>query len=300
MATSEEILVLGGERRSLGLGWLAEIGKFIKRKPIGGISLLFLTIIIIIAIFAPVFATHDPVATATPERLQGPGANHFLGTDNLGRDTWSRLVYGARVSLVIGYAATALSLIVSTSVALVSGYFGGRVDLVVQRFVDGFLAVPALLITLAVVSIVDPSVQNLVLVIGIQFGISQSRILRSSVLAIKNMPYVEAARSMGASPVRIMLRHILPNIMAVVIVLGSIAVARVILVEATLGFLGLGVPPPDPTWGQMLSGPARTFMQRAPWMGIAPGVAISFTVLAFNMLGDALRDVLDPRLRGSS
>lgn len=300
MATSEEILVLGGERRSLGLGWLTEIGKFMRRKPIGGISLIFLIIIIVVALFAPVFATHDPVATATRERLQGPSTNHFLGTDNLGRDTWSRLVYGARVSLVIGYAATALSLIVSTSIALVSGYFGGKVDLVLQRFVDGFLAVPALLITLAVVSIVDPSVQNLVLVIGIQFGISQSRIIRASVLSIKNMPYVEAARAMGASPVRIMLRHILPNIMAVVIVLGSIAVARVILVEATLGFLGLGVPPPDPTWGQMLSGPARTFMQRAPWMGIAPGLAISLTVLAFNMLGDALRDVLDPRLRGSS
>ncbi|HZP26388.1 MAG TPA: ABC transporter permease [Dehalococcoidia bacterium] len=271
-----------------------------RRKPIAGASLIFLIAIMIVAIFAPVFATHDRFATATVDRLQGPSLSHYLGTDNLGRDTWSRLVYGARVSLIIGYTATALSLVVSTGIALVSGYFGGKVDLVVQRFVDGFLAVPALLITMAVVSIANPTVVNLILVIGIQFGISQSRVIRSSVLSIKNMPYVEAARATGASAPRIMLRHILPNIMAVVIVLASIAVARVILVEATLGFLGLGVPPPEPTWGQMLSGPARTFMTRAPWMGIAPGLAISFTVLAFNMLGDALRDVLDPRLRGSS
>lgn len=272
---------------------------FTRRKPIGGISAIFLVAIILAAIAAPLLATHDPIASDTPNKLQAPSAQHFFGTDELGRDIFSRILYGARVSLVVGYFATLLATVIGTIVALISGYLGGKVDLIIQRFVDAFQAVPQLLVVLTVVTILDPTVWNLVLVIGLLFGVREVRPIRSQVLAVRVMPYVEAARTVGASVTRIMWRHVLPNVMYVIIVVGSLSIGRVILVEASLGFLGFGVPPPNPTWGQMLSGSARRFMTEAPWMGIAPGVAISLTVLAFNMLGDALRDVLDPRLRGS-
>jgi ABC-type dipeptide/oligopeptide/nickel transport system permease subunit len=254
---------------------------------------------LVIAVAAPLIATHDPVATATREKLQAPSASHYLGTDELGRDVFSRLIYGARISLIVGYGATVLGVIIATAIAVVSGLWGQKLDLVLQRFVDGFMSIPGLLVILSVVTILDPTVLNLTLVIGVLVGIRESRIIRSGVLGVKVMPYMEAARAIGVGLGRTIFRYILPNVFYILIVIASLTVGRVIIYEASVSFLGLGVPPPTPTWGQMLGGTARTFMTQAPWMGIAPGLAISFTVLAFNMLGDALRDVLDPRLRGA-
>jgi peptide/nickel transport system permease protein len=184
-------------------------------------------------------------------------------------------------------------------IAIVSGYFGGITDLVIQRVVDAFHAVPPLVIILTVVTILSPTVVNLIVLLGIQAGVGQSRIIRSQVLGVKAMPFVDASRSVGASHIRIMLRDILPSTLSTSIIVGSITLFQIILAEATLDFLGFGVQPPNPTWGQMLSGSARPFMVRAPWMGLAPGIALSLTVLAVNFLGDALRDELDPRLRGA-
>jgi peptide/nickel transport system permease protein len=280
-------------------GPISVFASFARRKPIGAISAVFLVVILLLAIGAPVVATHDPVATATQEKLQAPSSRHYMGTDELGRDVFSRLLHGARISLVVGYGGMLVTVVLSTAIAVTSAYFGRKTDLVFQRFVDGFMAIPGLLVILAVVTILDPTVFNVMLVLGILYGIRESRVVRSGVLGVKAMPYIEAAHAIGAGLPRLVMRYILPNIFYIIIVIGSLVVGRIIILEASVSFLGLGIPPPTPTWGQMLGGTARTFMTQAPWMGIAPGLAISFTVLAFNMLGDALRDVLDPRLRGA-
>ena len=300
MATRERILTKEGiwpqVRERMGRP-LSNFGSFARRKPVAAASAIFLVAIILMTVGSPLIETHDPVATDTPHKLESPSLDHFFGTDDLGRDIWSRLVEGARVSLVVAYGATAFGVAVATGVALISGYMGGRVDLIIQRLVDAFMSVPVILFIMAVLTILEPTVWTLILTIGVFYAVRDSRLVRSAVLSVRVMPYIEAARALGASPMRIALRHILPNIIYVVIIAASLAVGQVILVEAIIGFLGFGIPPPTPTWGQMLSGTARTFMTQAPWMGLAPGIAISLTVLAFNMLGDGLRDVLDPKLR---
>jgi peptide/nickel transport system permease protein len=301
MVTSNEAIrseaLSVSERRSGGI-WKA-IWTFSRRKPIGAISAVFLVVIMFMAVFAPVIATHDPVATATREKLQAPSGDHLLGTDELGRDVWSRLIYGARISLTVGYLGTFIATILSGAIAILSAYFGQKSDLVLQRFVDAFQSIPGLLVILSVVTILEPTVLNLTIVLGVLYGINNSRVVRSGVLSVKVMPYMEAARAIGVGLPRMIAKYILPNIFYILIVIASLNVGRIIILEASVSFLGLGVPPPTPTWGQMLGGTARTFMTQAPWMGIAPGMAISLTVLGYNMLGDALRDVLDPRLRGS-
>lgn len=275
-----------------------DLRKFARRRPIGAISGALILAFILIAIFAPLVARDNPLATQTAIKLSPPGGSHIFGTDDLGRDVFSRVVYGARVSLGIGFSGTLLAVVLGTAVAIASGYFGGVTDLVVQRVVDAVHAIPGLLIILTVVTLLPPSILNLVLLLGIQAGISQSRVIRSQVLAVKNMPFVDASRALGAGHLRIMLKDILPNIVSIAIVLGSLTLVQIILAEATLDFLGFGIQPPTPSWGQMLSGSARPFMVRAPWMGLGPGLALSITVLAFNFFGDALRDQFDPRLRG--
>jgi peptide/nickel transport system permease protein len=251
------------------------------------------------ALGAPLVATHDPIAVDTPDRLQAPSRAHLFGTDDLGRDVYSRVVYGSRVSLGIAFTGTVLALVVAVAIAGVSGYFGGAADLAIQRVVDATEALPGLLIILTVVTVLEPSIVNLTLLLGIQAGVGNSRLIRAQVLGVKGMPFVEASRAAGAGHVRIMLRDILPNVASIAIVIGSFILVWIVLAESTLSFLGFGVQPPEPTWGQMLSGAARPFMVRAPWMGLAPGIALSVTVLVFNLFGDALRDELDPRLRGS-
>jgi peptide/nickel transport system permease protein len=278
---------------------LRALRSFGRRRPVGAFCGLLILALLAVAIFAQVVARQDPLITHTAVKLQAPSAAHLFGTDDLGRDVFSRVVYGSRVSLGIAFFGTAVALILGVAIAVVSGYFGGKTDLIIQRCVDAVQAIPGLLIILTVVTILKPTVVNLILLLGISAAFGQSRIVRSQVLAVKAMPFVDASRCIGANHLRVMLRDILPNILNVSIVVGSFVLVQIILAEATLSFLGFGVQPPNPSWGQMLSGSARPFMVRAPWMGLAPGIILSVTVLAFNLFGDAVRDEFDPRLRGS-
>ena len=231
--------------------------------------------------------------------LKPPGAQFYLGTDNLGRDVFSRIVYGARISVTVGFAAVTLSLLLATIVGITSGYFGGKFDVLVQRVVDAWMAFPNLLFVLFIMAVLGPGLLNVILALGVVNAANRSRVIRSATLAAKENQFVEAARAVGAGHLRIILLYILPNVMAPIIIIATNALGGVILAESTLSFLGFGVPPPYPSWGEMLSGSGRSYMYRAPWMAIWPGVAISLGVFGFNMLGDALRDLLDPRLRGS-
>lgn len=281
------------------LHFLLALRKFARRRPVGAFCGLIIVALLAVAIAGPLVARQDPLITHTVVKLQPPSAAHWFGTDDLGRDVFSRVVYGSRVSLGIAFTGTAIAVSIGVALALISGYFGGTTDMVIQRGVDAVQAIPGLLIILTAVTILKPTMTNLILLLGIQAAFGQSRIVRSQVLTVKNMPFVDASRCTGAGHVRIMLRDILPNVLSLAIVVGSFALVQIILAEATLSFLGFGVQPPDPSWGQMLSGSARPFMVRAPWMGLAPGIILSITVLCFNLFGDTLRDEWDPRLRGS-
>jgi peptide/nickel transport system permease protein len=231
--------------------------------------------------------------------MKPPGTVHWLGTDNLGRDLWSRIVYGARVSVTVGFTTIALGIVLASLIGVSSGYFGGVYDIVVQRLVDAWMSFPYLVIILSVMAVLGPGMLNVILALSIIVAAINSRVIRGATLQVAANVYVEAARAMGCGHTRIILRHILPNVTATIIIVATIGLGGVILAESALSFLGVGVPPPYPSWGAMLSGSGRTYMFRAPWMAIWPGLAISLAVFGFNMLGDALRDVLDPRLRGS-
>ena len=231
--------------------------------------------------------------------MKAPGAAHWLGTDNLSRDMWSRVVYGARVSITIGFLTIGLAMVLATAIGVTSAYFGGAWDLVVQRIVDAWLSFPYLIIILSIMAVLGPGLGNVVIALAVLIAATNSRVIRGATLGVIQHSYIEAARAMGCGHARIILRHIVPNVTATIIILATIGLGAVILAESALSFLGFGVPPPHPSWGSMLSGSGRTYMFRAPWMAIWPGVAISLAVFGFNMLGDALRDVLDPRLRGS-
>jgi peptide/nickel transport system permease protein len=227
-----------------------------------------------------------------------PSLAHLAGTDEQGRDIWTRLLYGGRVSLTIGIGAAMLGTLLGTMLGLVSGYFAGKVDLVLQRVMDAMMAIPGIIFLMLLATVLAPSLRNVTLAIAVLFTPSSSRIVRSAVLSVKHEVYVDAAAALGASPVRVMGRHILPNVVGPIIVIFSILVGAAIITEAGLGFLGLSVGPPNATWGNMLNAGAQNYMEQAPWMAIAPGLAIALTVMSVNLLGDGLRDVLDPRLRG--
>lgn len=260
---------------------------------------MFICIIVIIAgLFSPWVARYDPNHTDANVRLQAPGASHWFGTDHQGRDLYSRIVHGARISLVVSFTAIFLGTSIGYLVGIVSGYLGGKSDLVIQRIVDGMLAFPSILLALAMVASLGPGIDRVVLAIGVTLFPRAARIARGVVLSAKENVYVDAARVIGASKMRIMLRHILPNSMAPYLILASIALGGAILTEASLSFLGLGVPPPHASWGRMLTGAAVELALVAPWLLIIPGLAIMLLVLGFNLFGDALRDVWDPRLRG--
>jgi peptide/nickel transport system permease protein len=232
--------------------------------------------------------------------MRPPSTAHWLGTDNLSRDMWSRVVYGARVSVTVGFATIGLAVLLATAVGVSSGYFGGAYDLVVQRIVDAWLSFPYLVIILSLMAVLGPGLLNVVLSLAVLIAATNSRVIRGATITVAQSTHVEAARALGCGHARIILRHILPNVTATIIILATIGLGAAILAESALSFLGFGVPPPYPSWGAMLSGSGRTYMFRAPWMAVWPGVAISLAVFGFNMLGDALRDVLDPRLRGSA
>jgi peptide/nickel transport system permease protein len=281
-----------------GVDTLRALGRFVRRKPLGAIGAVIVVALLIMAVFAERIAPHGYDDSIRGSRMKPPSAAHWLGTDNLSRDMWSRIVYGARVSVTVGFATVALAVTLATAIGVSSGYFGGVYDLVVQRVVDAWLSFPYLVIVLSVMAVLGPGLLNVVLSLAIIIAAVNSRVIRGATIAIAQGTYVEAARALGCGHARILVRHILPNVTATIIILATIGLGAAILAESGLSFLGFGVPPPYPAWGAMLSGSGRTYMFRAPWMAIWPGIAISLAVFGFNMLGDALRDVLDPRLRG--
>jgi peptide/nickel transport system permease protein len=279
---------------------VALVGRLARRKPLGAMGAVIVVGLILLAIFADQIAPYaydDAIAGA---RMKPPGAQFWMGTDNLARDIWSRVVYGARISVTVGFATVALVIVLATIIGVTSAYVGGAFDTAVQRIVDAWMSFPALVIVLSLLAALGPGLLNLILALAILGAAGTSRVIRGATLATLQHPYVEAARALGSSHLRIVLRHVLPNVMATIIILATVALGTVILAESALSFLGFGVPPPYPSWGGMLSGSGRSFMYHAPWMALCPGAAISLAVFGFNMLGDALRDVLDPRLRGAS
>jgi peptide/nickel transport system permease protein len=287
-------------RRQAGrLRWLVVLGRFARHKPLGAVGGVIVLAMLVMAVFAEQIAPYKYDETVRGARMKPPSAAHWLGTDNLSRDMWSRIVYGARVSITMGFLTITLATLLATAIGVTSAYFGGVWDLVVQRVVDAWLSFPYLIIILSVMAVLGPGLGNVVIALSVLIAATNSRVIRGAALGVIQQAYIEAARAMGCGHLRIILRHILPNVTATIIILATIGLGAVILAEGALSFLGFGVPPPHPAWGAMLSGSGRTYMFRAPWMAVWPGVAISLAVFGFNMLGDALRDVLDPRLRGS-
>jgi len=279
-------------------GW-AVVARGVRKKPLGAAGGVLMLVMLITAVFAELLQTHDPIATNAAYTLGRPNLEHLLGTDHLGRDIYSRIVHGARVSLVVGVASTLLGSVLGGIIGLLSGYVGGKTDLVTQRVLDILQGLPLLVLALVMSAALGPSVQNVVIAISIPIIPRAARVIRSSVLSIREMQYVEAARSLGVQHLRIAFRHILPNTIGPFIVLCTAQLGSAILVEATLSYLGLGVPEPYPSWGRMLSVSAAEYAQKAPHLVLFPGIAISLAVFGSNLLGDALRDTLDPRLRGS-
>ncbi|MBM3643085.1 MAG: ABC transporter permease [Alphaproteobacteria bacterium] len=273
--------------------------RLFRDKPLGAFGFVVCVVFLFCGLFADLLAPYGFNQISPINRLKPPGEKYWFGTDNLGRDMFSRILYGAQLSVIIGLSAAALATVVSVVIGVVSGYLGGKFDMVVQRFVDGWMAFPDLVILIVVVSVVGPGMGPVIVILGLLYGIGGSRIVRGAVLSVRENAYVHAAQSTGASLPRILWKHILPNVMAPVIVLFTTRVGAVILAESGLAFLGLGVPPPAPTWGGMLSGSGRAFMYQGPWLALAPGLCITIVVYAINVFGDALRDLLDPRMRGS-
>ncbi len=273
--------------------------RFCRKKPLGAAGGLLMLLLVITAVFANLLATQDPIATDAVHTLARPSPQFWLGTDHLGRDIYSRIVHGARVSLIVGVLSTLLGSVLGGIIGLLSGYFGGRIDLISQRVMDILQGLPLLVLALVMSASLGPSIQNVILAISIPIIPRAGRVIRSSVLSIREMQFIEAARGLGIGQLRIAFRHVLPNTIGPFIVLTTAQLGSAILVEAALSFLGVGVPEPYPSWGRMLSVSAAEYAQKAPWLVLFPGIAISLAVFGSNLLGDALRDTLDPRLRGA-
>jgi peptide/nickel transport system permease protein len=284
--------------RGLSIVW-PTVKQFVWTKPLGAAGGLIVIILIVIAALAPVITPFDPYDIDAAKVLVAPNSMHIMGTDEFGRDVFSRIVWGARVSLTVGIASVAIGASIGSLIGLLSGFIGGRFDTVVQRLVDMFMAIPMLVLALAMVAALGAGIGNVIIALAVVIMPSAARVMRSSALSIRERPFIEAARNLGFSQARILFRHVLPNCIAPYIIIVTAGLGSAILAEATLSFLGLGTPPPEPSWGGMLSGKTQRFMLEAPWLAIFPGMAITFVVFGFNFLGDALRDVLDPRLRGS-
>jgi peptide/nickel transport system permease protein len=268
-----------------------------RRKPLGAVGAGIILIFVVVAIFAPVLAPHDPYLINAGNMLAAPNQSNWLGTDEYGRDILSRIIYGARISIFVGLMAVGIGTTIGALLGIVSGYFGGTVDYLIQRVMDTLMAFPTLILALAMVAVLGPSIQNVIIALAIVKLPNACRVVRSTALSIRERPFIVAARNLGLTHTRILLVHILPNCMAPFIILATAGLGSAILSEAALSFLGLGTPPPEPSWGAMLSGRTQRYMLQAPWMAIAPGLAITIIVFGFNFLGDALRDLLDPHQR---
>ena len=272
--------------------------RWLRARPLGGLSIGLIAALVLLALLAPTLTPYDPLAQDASAQAKSPSAAHPLGTDYLGRDVLSRVVIGVRPSLGVGLVSVAIALVAGSTLGLLSGYLGGTVDLVLQRVVDVLLTLPGLVLALALLAIVGTGFASLIGVIAVVLSPGIARVVRSATLVVTAAGYIESARAIGAGDARIVIRHVLPNTLATILVLASLNLGNAILFEAALSFLGLGVQPPQPSWGNMLSGPARAYFEVAPWMAVFPGIAVSLSVLGFNLLGDTLRDAFDPRLQG--
>jgi peptide/nickel transport system permease protein len=305
--------------RSGPSAWAATTLTFARRKPLGAVGGVLVALMFLSGVFAAQIAPYGYDEREYASLLQSPSAAHLLGTDDVGRDIFSRIIYGARISMIVSIGAVLLSATVASTIGIVAGYFGGKTDTVTQRLVDMWISFPPVLLLIVFAAMfgtptapadilpgpprltLDPSEQRMVLIIvatGLIFSGGFSRVVRGAVIGVRHNAYMEAGRALGVPTRRILVRYVLPNVMPTILVLATVQLGTAILIEATISFLGFGIPPPIPTWGQMLSGNASRFINRAPLLAVWPGLAISLAVFGFNMLGDALRDVLDPRLRG--
>jgi peptide/nickel transport system permease protein len=271
--------------------------RFARQRPLGAIGAVIIIIMILTALLAGLIAPFDPLTTDYAAMLQAPSWSHWFGTDSFGRDVFTRILYGSRTALWIGFASALLGATLGAIIGVASAYFGGRIDLTLQRFMDLLLSFPLIILALVVVSLVGSGMTNVILAITVPMVPRCALVIRSSALALREMPFVEAARALGFGPLHIILRHMLPNVMAPYLIMLTAFLGQAILLEASLSFLGLGVAEPQAAWGLMLRGAAVDFAERAPWMAIYPGLAISLSVFAFNLFGDSLRDALDPKLR---
>ena len=277
-----------------------QFGSWCRKRTIGAVGLFMVLVVLAAAILNPVIKRYDPNETNVPDRLQGPNAQHFFGTDDFGRDLWARIIGGAVISAQVGFISVAIGSDIGLVFGVISGFFGGGIDNLIQRITEIMLSIPGILLALALMAtdVGSGGIDTVVMALSIIFIPRTVRVMRGSVLSCKENVYIDAARAIGCKPSRIMWRHITPNVMAPYLVLASSLLGTAILTEASLSFLGLGVPPPHPSWGRLLSGSVMLYAISAPWMVIVPGVAITWLVLGFNVFGDALRDTFDPKLRG--
>ncbi len=280
-------------------GGFTLLRRFCRKKPLGAAGGAVMLLMVLTAVFAGPLATHDPIATDAGHTLSPPGVRHWLGSDHLGRDIYSRIVHGTRVSLIVGVVSTLVGSVLGGIVGLLSAYFGGKTDLIAQRVLDILQGLPLLVLALVMSAVLGPSLPNVIIAISVPIIPRAGRVIRASVLSIREMQYVEAARALGLGHLRLAFRHVMPNTIGPFIVLATAQLGSAVLVEASLSFLGLGVPEPYPSWGRMLSVSAAEYAQNAPWLVLFPGLVISLSVFGSNLLGDALRDTLDPRLRGA-
>jgi peptide/nickel transport system permease protein len=292
-ATAEELTRQDTPRA----GWLGAVADFVRRRPLGAIGAAIILLMVALAASAGLIAPYNPLENDYAAMLSAPSAQHWLGTDAHGRDVLTRIIYGSRTALLVGLGASLLGATFGSLIGVASAYFGGRVDLIVQRIMDVFFAFPVIILALAVVAVLGTGPENVILAIAAPMVPRCARVVRASALAVREMPYVDAARASGFGHRRIILRHMLPNVMAPILIMATAFLGEAILLEASLSFLGLGVQEPTAAWGLMLRGAAVEFAESAPWMAIFPGLAISLGVFGFNLFGDSLRDALDPRLR---
>jgi peptide/nickel transport system permease protein len=294
---SESLVESAVEEVTPKKSWANIVWSSTKKYPLGAFGMAVVVLMIFLAVFADVLTPYDPESNAFEFMLTSPNADYWMGTDQFGRDILTRIIYGARTALLVGFTCAIVGSFTGLVLGVASAYFGGLFDLIFQRIMDVFMAFPLIIMALAVVSIFGTGTQNVIIAITIPFIPRCARVVRSSALAIREIPYVDAARALGFGHSRIILRHMTPNVMAPFLIMLSAFVGQAILLEASLSYLGLGVQEPTPAWGLMLQGGAEEYAESAPWVAIWPGIAISLAVFGFNLFGDALRDALDPKLR---